>query len=570
MDLDVSDPSTLTSFAPDHDAKTKRAGGESAVGPDALADLSTFGGNDPAGSEDATASEAVPQILDAAQELELELDVTSPRSAPDFATGQPLAGTAKLSGPSAPGAGSLNFTELPDLPDGPGGPMGSGARPGAPAPPSIHDSNDSNNFNEISEDDPAQLSGLPPGLELDVPPLPSTAAPSDAGAGPEMDFVDADLLPTGQHEIPAFVPQTPPDPPVPPVAEMAEETGQMVAPTPEVLAGGSPCVSALEQETAGEAAGLSMDPQVSAMAGMEDLAADHLDFGGGLSADGTFVPPEGDGTAGATKTGGVPTAASPLDVDGSASTDAASGRTAVSKPTVAIEVFQEHWWRTRLMATVTVSLLVVLAGAGIVSYLTRGDLSRSSGGGGGGKSLLGLEGAPTFNGVRVVALRSILYPTATGADVLVFVGEAQNRGSTPQGAIDVVAEVRDGAGRLVATARGPLGVEVSPPSLSRLTDNESLAATYADEAQGLDNLGVAPGKVAPFTVVVLRPPPGLEDLEHLVHLERGTPLVKAPAQPEQPTNADAEQGSDEEFERKKGKKRKGKKRRGKRRRKARD
>jgi hypothetical protein len=124
-------------------------------------------------------------------------------------------------------------------------------------------------------------------------------------------------------------------------------------------------------------------------------------------------------------------------------------------------------------------------------------------------------------------MRSVLYPARAGAWMLVLFGEVRNAGSGPEANVDVVAELRDAKGRVVATERAPLGVALGPAELTSLYEAKR---PKPDEA-------VAPGSSAPFTVVMLQPPPQLEALEHDVVLVRvPPPPMVQPAPPPEPAS----------------------------------
>lgn len=147
------------------------------------------------------------------------------------------------------------------------------------------------------------------------------------------------------------------------------------------------------------------------------------------------------------------------------------------------------------------------------------------------RSTLGMGGAirldatPNAAGVRLTAVRSLLYPLQNGAAALVFTGEARHQGTIVD--VDVVAEVFDALGRLVATERAPLGEMLTPVELAPLTDFASLAALLERPRPP-----VAPGAGndvgVPYMVVLLDPPAPIEAYTQRVRL---APALPAPPPP---------------------------------------
>ncbi len=129
------------------------------------------------------------------------------------------------------------------------------------------------------------------------------------------------------------------------------------------------------------------------------------------------------------------------------------------------------------------------------------------------------------DGVALVSMRSVLYPVETGRHVLVFTGTAQNHSPSPQKELDAVAELVDRAGRVIATERAPLGLALGPAELASLSDRTSVQAAFLEAAKRQPSLVIPSGAAAPFTVVIVQPPLGLESLIHRVRLEKGAPFI---------------------------------------------
>jgi predicted Zn finger-like uncharacterized protein len=176
--------------------------------------------------------------------------------------------------------------------------------------------------------------------------------------------------------------------------------------------------------------------------------------------------------------------------------------------------------------------LVFLGGGKIDARLLRFDKQAM-------QNLWGVAPQPALDGVQVSAMRAVVYPVS-GLPVLVFFGDAKNSSGTTRSGLDVVATVRTRAGRVMASERAPLGVSLTPPELASLHDSSALAALYQAKVGAAGPSSLSPGAVAPFTVVIFRPPPQLESLEHIVELapSKGWQAERPP--PAEPTAADLE------------------------------
>jgi hypothetical protein len=96
-----------------------------------------------------------------------------------------------------------------------------------------------------------------------------------------------------------------------------------------------------------------------------------------------------------------------------------------------------------------------------------------------------------------------------------------------------------------------------------LTDSQSLAAAYTQLAARYGEPSVSSHAAAPFTVVLLDPPSGLLDLQHLVRLEKGGPVIPPPPPEPEPEVEDVREANDKvkgKRKRRGKRKRKGKRR----------
>jgi predicted Zn finger-like uncharacterized protein len=134
-----------------------------------------------------------------------------------------------------------------------------------------------------------------------------------------------------------------------------------------------------------------------------------------------------------------------------------------------------------------------------------------------------------LEGVKVTTMRSFFYPIRTGEQALVFAGEVKNAGAEPRQRLQITAEVRDQAGRLLASASAPVGVALTPPELWASDDAAALARAYRPAAAASAPDTVPPSATAPFTVVIAHPPPQAEHQKLAVVLGYADPpKVEAP------------------------------------------
>lgn len=254
----------------------------------------------------------------------------------------------------------------------------------------------------------------------------------------------------------------------------------------------------------------------------DPFAGDEFQPIGGINADGTLESPND-------------IAAPPIESSGPKALARIAPKRIQSKPEqAAIRAEAPPASEARGGFSLGVKLLMYVAvvgvvGAAVVLYLGGGRLDLSVIGvgkpGAAGPSLAG------YRDVYPATLRSVLYPTAAGRDVLVFVGTAENRSGMSRHQIDVVAELRAPDGSVVATSRAPLGLSLGPAEISELSDPASIDEAFRALARRQGEPSVAAGASAPFTVVMVGPPADLSDLQHTVRLAGGEVVLPPPPEP---------------------------------------
>lgn len=132
------------------------------------------------------------------------------------------------------------------------------------------------------------------------------------------------------------------------------------------------------------------------------------------------------------------------------------------------------------------------------------------------------DSAPLRGGLDDVypeTMRSILYPSARGASLLVFAGEVVNLGQAKRDDLWVRAFLLDDDGALVAENVGPVGIQWQPPELNQIADREQLSAMQEEKSDGKGD-SLEPGEHRPFMVVIPSPPDSLHRFHHRVELVR--------------------------------------------------
>ncbi|MEM6533209.1 MAG: zinc-ribbon domain-containing protein [Myxococcota bacterium] len=121
-----------------------------------------------------------------------------------------------------------------------------------------------------------------------------------------------------------------------------------------------------------------------------------------------------------------------------------------------------------------------------------------------------------FENVYPLKVRSVLYPSRLGAELLVFVGEVENRGAVKGEDLDVVARLVDTEGSVVASATAPIGVVFDVGELADVVDRRDVDGLIRKKLA--DGLGgpIGAGERRDFMVVLPSPPSRVSVLSHQV------------------------------------------------------
>ncbi|MEM6558472.1 MAG: zinc-ribbon domain-containing protein [Myxococcota bacterium] len=174
--------------------------------------------------------------------------------------------------------------------------------------------------------------------------------------------------------------------------------------------------------------------------------------------------------------------------------------------------------RKIISGLITALMLVGLAAGSVVILVRTGRLDASAIG---LADMLPSTEGPLFGGhqgVFPVSVRSVLYPTRTGTELLVVIGEVENRSGEPRGELDVVVELFSNNGEVAASGRAPLGARFSVDELDQVVDRQALTERVAEKLRQRGSYRLAPGDSERFMIVVPSPPAGVEELHHQVKI----------------------------------------------------
>jgi len=273
-----------------------------------------------------------------------------------------------------------------------------------------------------------------------------------------------------------------------------------------------------------------------------------LELSGGLTADGELVPASAPAPVVPSPVSAKPATAE-LSGPGDFDSFSSPTRVGIVRPTSSIGARRSSSVRTEVAAAnahrlrrsrpwIGVVFLGLIVAAGTIAY-QQGAWARLQ-----HTPLFGLHPggklAPqrvALHGVVPTSMRSFLYPLQSGTPVLIFSGDAENRSQTAQHILEAVAELVDYQGHIVATARAPLGVSLTPADINSLTDHDTLQALLDRKADALPGDAIVPGASNPYTVVVFHPPAHPEWYVHRIRIAPGTARVRSPsAEPVAGTN----------------------------------
>jgi predicted Zn finger-like uncharacterized protein len=409
------------------------------------------------------------------------------------------------------------------------------------------------------------------------PQSPKPALTDDAGIGVDVDSIDLDGKDSEATQVAEAPPTarkhaTPPAPPSGadlPTLPIPTSTGSPV-PVDDVDLVDDDDVTLMAQAPGPSASAAPGSPHASSGGSPPPTPPAEEPFGdpfaamaegGAISADGTVIPPtEVTGDPGAPSDSTVESQATRATLNRIESTGrkAAPARAAASAPPAASA--SDTSWSIGVKILVWVMGMALLS-VGVLFYLGGGHFDLSViGVKAGGQPRI--QTALGFREVQPVAMRSVLYPTRAGNQLLVFAGTAENRSGEPRSQIDVIAELYDEAGRVLATERAPLGLVLSPGDIAGLSDRNSVAEAFKQLVAKHGPPLIQAGGTAPFTVVMTQPPAGLGNLIHRIRLEKGEALAQTPAKPTAPPPADEVTDDGDKTKGKKGAKDKAKQKKG--------
>ncbi len=132
--------------------------------------------------------------------------------------------------------------------------------------------------------------------------------------------------------------------------------------------------------------------------------------------------------------------------------------------------------------------------------------------------------------ISVQSAKAVRYPTAHGEVLLVY-GKAKNGGDNEVKNIYLAASIKNHNGRILGSAKGPIGLGLSPFDIHELTDPSSVKAAFKKASEGHAEIILKPGQVGNFTAVMLNPPRHLGSLVPMIVVEQGKALYTPPPPP---------------------------------------
>lgn len=138
-----------------------------------------------------------------------------------------------------------------------------------------------------------------------------------------------------------------------------------------------------------------------------------------------------------------------------------------------------------------------------------------------------LHGASDVPDVTVASLVSVLYPRAHGGPpLLVATGELENHGTTTRQHLEVVLELRDADGLLVASEAAPLGGRLE---LHELAQAHTQAELDSLETTRASTTGLPSSARHAYMVAIAEPPGDVAELRHSLRVRERTPPTVTPA-----------------------------------------
>jgi predicted Zn finger-like uncharacterized protein len=149
-------------------------------------------------------------------------------------------------------------------------------------------------------------------------------------------------------------------------------------------------------------------------------------------------------------------------------------------------------------------VVLVIGVGGFFGYLFMTDSSKAM-------KLVG-KSAPVEEGrITVQNVKAGFIPKGAAGELLVITGEAVNGFKTPRAALQLKAVVYGANGEILAQKNAFAGNLLTEKQLSTMTAEKIDTAMSNQFGDSLINMGVAPGKSVPFTIVIVNPPAAAKD-----------------------------------------------------------
>jgi predicted Zn finger-like uncharacterized protein len=149
-------------------------------------------------------------------------------------------------------------------------------------------------------------------------------------------------------------------------------------------------------------------------------------------------------------------------------------------------------------------VVLVIGVGGFFGYLFMTDSNKAL-------KLVG-KSAPVEEGrITVQNVKAGFIPKGAAGELLVITGEAVNGFNAPRAALQLKAVVYGANGEILAQKNAFAGNILTTKQLSTMTAEKIDTAMSNQFGDSLINMGVAPGKSVPFTIVIVNPPAAAKD-----------------------------------------------------------
>lgn len=157
-----------------------------------------------------------------------------------------------------------------------------------------------------------------------------------------------------------------------------------------------------------------------------------------------------------------------------------------------------------LSALIVVACLLLVGALGYMGYLFLGNGAKTA-------PLFGTQDQAEEGKITVQKVQAAFLAKAAAGDLLIITGEALNGFDKPRAALQVKATLFSSTNEPVVTQLAYAGNQLTREQLASMPWEKIEAAMNNQFGDSLTNLGVAPGKTIPFSLVIINPPENAKD-----------------------------------------------------------